>query len=68
MQITRETKYKFSFEMKDKKTTYGPFSVVAENAKDARATLTDHFGQCLDQLELADKKESEENAKLDEGK
>lgn len=66
MQVVKEIKYKLSFEMKDKKTTYGPFNVSAENESSARATLTDHMGQILDQLELADKKEKEATDKVAE--
>lgn len=57
MKVSKETKHKFGFETKDH-VPYS-FSIVADSEKDARAILTDHLSQCLDQIEVADRKEKE---------
>lgn len=66
MKVVANTEFTISFEMKDKVTR--TFKVPASNITEARAILTDHFSQCLDQLEIEDKKEKEKNTVAGAGK
>lgn len=61
MKVIKETRHKFSFEMKDK-STYGPFVILAESEKEARAKLKSHLEEMLDQVEEADRKEEKKVA------
>lgn len=49
MKILKETKSKFTFEMADKKTNYGPFPILGDE-DEAKVTMTDHLLQMVEQV------------------